>query len=239
MTEQLSGLSEFERFRQIEEARLNWTRGPEMLEMDSSLSAVYGTPYGRSLAQYEEILGHNGAMKFLEAVPRDRPVIVDGGCGAGNALCEARRIFPKGKLIGIDVRDVRLNKVVYRDGAEQLVKDNFDYYDIEFHQDLLLNAPRIVSGGYDVLLGVGSFYDEPGVPYGEVLQELYGGLRRKGIVQLLCNPRDEKAYEQMMTGVKKARVPYEFVPANMQLLRGHTFRGIAGQTGTLTLGPKE
>lgn len=239
MHEHTSDVSTFELFRQNETASVLVEHTRKALKLNSALPVDHGSVLARRLRQYQELLGHNGAINFLEVARAiDNPTIIDAGCSAGVALAELRIIFKNANLVGIDIRRSTLNTLYYQDGGTKKVNKIFEENNIKFHQDTFLNAHKLVPEGYDVFLAVGSFYYRSDVPYGDVFKELYDGLRKGGIIQVLFNPLEEKTFSSAMSDLEKTKLPYNFTPADETAMRKNGLRWKPSMTGTLTVGPK-
>ncbi|MBI3342173.1 class I SAM-dependent methyltransferase [Candidatus Curtissbacteria bacterium] len=81
---------------------------PEFASLRENYFVQAGSFLGRELADYHQILTHNGALDFVQYgldQPQPNLTIVDLGCGAGYVLCDLREYFPKANLVGFDIQD--------------------------------------------------------------------------------------------------------------------------------------
>ena len=230
-----------ERTRSYEAGLLSDYKNPSRLQEERARVVASGSVYGRMLAQYQEILGHSGAVNFMQvATAKNNPIIVDVGCATGIALSNIREDLPTAKLIGIDIRSTPLNTVVYPDGSTEVVEQMMKRDRIEFHQDTMTNIDHLLPQGYDVLLAVASFYDdsETDAPSIALLEMFYRGLRPEGIAQLLYTQTPDALVEARKY-MDQQSTPHTFTPADPGVLaRNSLLSSYGSSVGILTLGPK-
>lgn len=217
---------------------------PFMAMVDGVTRVEPGSFLGRQLSDYLEILGHNVNPNFLEIAKGLSPAltIVDAGCGAGLVLAGLRQELPDARLVGIDERNVALNKTVDKaTGRTVDVGEILDLARVEFTHDTFLNLGAIVPEGYDILLSVGAFYGaiggKPTDSVTEALKVFYDGLRTGGSAFIQFNPL-EQTLDKVASCLGSASVPFEFHEADRRVLSRHALSTGSGLLGTLVLGPK-
>jgi hypothetical protein len=201
-----------------------------------------GSPWGRTLEQYQTLLGHNHAPGFLDYAKTHLPsdlIIVDSGSATGLALTELRQIFPSSELHAIDIVNV-LNFFISDATFPERVKSIFKKAKITFHQESHLKINEIFPKGYDLLLCVAAFYDtcSPWELQQYSLEQFYRGLRQKGIAQVLLYTHQEDL-GPLLNGLYNQGVPFSFHQGDVEVYKKNALIYDKGRiAGTLTLGPK-
>jgi hypothetical protein len=219
----------------IDEALERDSRAMEYV--DRVTTAQVGSFLCRTLPQYHDILFSGGAPNYMQSYPKG--VIVDAGASCGYALAQLRQLLPRAGMVANDVRNTPLSKF-YDANAEYSVQAMFEQHQIYFCQGSLRKIPQMVPDGYDYLTSIVAFPDHTtSAPYqSHVIEQLYSGLRRNGIIQVLYEPTEQQL-QDVLRFLKKKRIDVSFTPTSQEVL-SRNFLASNGDylSGTLTVGPK-
>lgn len=219
----------------VDEALERDTRAMEYV--DRVTTAQVGSFLCRTLPQYHDVLFANGAPNYMQSYPRG--VIVDAGASCGYAMAQLRQLLPQAGMVANDIRNTPLT-TFYDGNGQYSVADIFAQYQIHFCQGSLRKMPQMIPHGYDYLTSVVAFPDHnTSAPYqAHVIEQLYSGLHRDGVMQVLYEPTQAQLQE-VLKYFKKRRIKHSFTPTSQEIL-ARNFLASNGDylSGTLTIGPK-
>jgi hypothetical protein len=207
-------------------------------KFDSVFVADIGSIYARTLEQYRSILGpvfESDINSLIKSGVGNHMCIVDAGCASCTALMDLRKLLPTAQLIGLDVRNVLLNKLKTPQGIyniDALLKK----YSITFLRQSYTDIPDIVPDGYNRLFCVGSFPDESDHSdvRSKLLSKFYSGLRGGGKAFIHISATED-SIRHIKQGMDDSGITYEFLPVNKKVLQKHALDLPLELQGTLIL----